>query len=311
MFEAVEKVRAVTDEIRKFFVGYDEIVNLFVVALISEGHILLEGPSGVGKTLLAKAFALSIGGSFSRIQMTPDLLPADIIGTVYYDLKEGVWRLRKGPIHANIVLVDELNRATPRTQSALLEAMQERQVTIEGKTIPLPRPFLVVATRIPFAGEGSYQLPLGEIDRFSYSAVLDYPDPRIEMEILGRVDVIDEFAVNKAVGLNDVVMAAQEVRKVFVSGRVKDYIVRLIDKVRRSEEVSYGPSPRASIWLLKGARVLAYLDRRDYVIPDDVKALARNVLRHRINIRPEYAVDGITPEAVINEALDTVEVPKT
>ncbi|MCX8181441.1 MAG: AAA family ATPase, partial [Thermofilaceae archaeon] len=190
-----EKLKALISQVKEYYVGYDEVIELLVTALLTEGHVLIEGPAGLGKTLLAKLFAASIGGGFSRVQMTPDLLPADIIGSTYYDFQSNEWKLKLGPIYANIVFIDELNRATPRTQSALLEAMQERQVTIEGRTIPLPRPFLVLATRIPQAGEGAFELPLLTIDRFSYSISITGPNPEVEKEVLKRIDKLDSPVV--------------------------------------------------------------------------------------------------------------------
>lgn len=297
-------------QIKEYFIGYEDLVTLLAVALLSEGHILIEGPPGTGKTLLAKVFALSIGGRFSRIQMTPDLLPADIIGTVYYDMQTATWRLRLGPIFANVVMVDELNRASPRTQSALLEAMQERQVTIEGNTYPLPRPFLIIATRIPVAGEGTYELPTGELDRFSYSALIPGFNPEVEREVLERIDRIEELAVRSVLSSEDVEKMVQEARSVHVSPRVKEYILSLVSYTRSAEEVDSKPSTRAAIWLMKGARALAYLRGRAYVLPDDVKWVAPFVLRHRMVLKPEYQLDGVSPEDIVKRALSEVEVPK-
>jgi MoxR-like ATPase len=297
-------------QIKEYFIGYEDLVTLLAVALLSEGHILIEGPPGTGKTLLAKVFALSIGGRFSRIQMTPDLLPADIIGTVYYDMQTATWRLRLGPIFANVVMVDELNRASPRTQSALLEAMQERQVTIEGNTYPLPRPFLVIATRMPVVGEGTYELPTGELDRFSYSALIPGFNPEVEREILERIDRIEELAVRSVLSSEDVEKMVREARSVHVSPRVKEYILSLVSYTRSAEEVDSKPSTRAAIWLMKGARALAYLRGRAYVLPDDVKWVAPFVLRHRMVLKPEYQLDGVSPEDIVKRALSEVEVPK-
>lgn len=304
------KLASLLRQIKEYFIGYEDMVTLLAVALLSEGHILIEGPPGTGKTLLAKVFALSIGGRFSRIQMTPDLLPADIVGTVYYDMQTATWRIRLGPIFANVVMVDELNRASPRTQSALLEAMQERQVTIEGNTYPLPRPFLVVATRIPVTGEGTYELPTGELDRFSYSASIPGFDPKVEREVLERIDKLEELAVKNVLNPEDVDRMVQEVKNVYVSPRVKDYILSLVSYTRSAEEVDSKPSTRAAIWMMKGARALAYLSGRAYVLPDDVKWVAPFVLRHRVVLKPEYQLDGIAPEDVVRRALLEVEVPK-
>ncbi len=307
------KLEDLRDNVSKYIVGYRELLNLMIVALISGGHILIEGPMGVGKTTLAKIFAQSIGGRFKRIQMTVDLLPSDITGTYYYDPARGQWVFREGPIFANIVLVDELNRTTPRTQSALLEAMQEKQVTVEGVTYKLPEPFLVIATQIPQLGaqEGTFPLPLLTRDRFAYSYQAKLPSPREEVEILDRVDFIEEATVTPVMTPNDILVIRDVVRKtVYVSDKVKKYIVDLVNAVRRAEEVLSGPSPRASIWLMKGSRVLAFLEGLDYVAPDHVKGLALNVITHRIQIRPEFEAEGVKPVDVVTRILGEVEVPK-
>ncbi|MCI4407777.1 MAG: MoxR family ATPase [Thermofilum sp.] len=297
-------------QIKEYFIGHEDLVTLLAVALLSEGHILIEGPPGTGKTLLAKVFALSIGGKFSRIQMTPDLLPADIIGTVYYDLQRATWKTRLGPIFANVVMVDELNRASPRTQSALLEAMQERQVTIEGTTYPLPRPFLVIATRIPVVDEGTYKLPTEELDRFSYTASIPGFNLEVEREVLEKIDKIEELDVKNVLSPEDIDKMVRETRNIYVSPKIKDYILSLVSYTRNAEEVDSKPSTRATIWLMKGARALAYLKGRFYVLPDDVKWLAPFVLRHRLALKPEYQLDGLATEDIIKRALSEVEVPK-
>jgi MoxR-like ATPase len=306
---AAGKLQKLVAQVKSYFVGYEDLVQLLTVALLSEGHVLIEGPPGTGKTLLAKVFAMSIGGTFSRIQMTPDLLPSDILGSSYYDLQSGGWKLKLGPIHANVVLIDELNRATPRTQSALLEAMQERQVTIEGRTIPLPRPFLAIATMVP-VGEGIYPLPFLTMDRFSFSAQIAGPDPQVEREVLRRIDQIEQLDVKPVLSAEEVLAMAAEARRVLVSERVREYIVNLVQVVRQAEEVDAKPSTRAAVWMLKGARALAYLEGRSYVLPDDVKRVAVYALRHRVTVKPDYSLDGVTPEQVIRRALEEVEVPK-
>ncbi|MEM1523425.1 MAG: MoxR family ATPase [Thermofilaceae archaeon] len=308
--DASAKLQRLMRGIKKYFVGYDEVIEVLIIALLSEGHVLIEGQPGLGKTLLAKLFAASIGGSFSRIQMTPDLLPADIIGSTYYDLQSSEWRLRLGPIYANVVFIDELNRATPRTQSALLEAMQERQVTIEGRTIPLPKPFLVIATRIPQAGEGAFELPLLAIDRFAYSVPLRGPDPDVEREVLRRIDALDSPQIEPAITAEEALVFAEDVRRVRVSEHVREYVVNIVQRVRGYEEVDVGPSTRAPIWILKAARALAYIRNRPYVLPDDVKKVAPYALRHRIALKPEYLMDGVAPEQIVQRALEEVEVPK-
>jgi MoxR-like ATPase len=307
---ASPSIRRIIEEISRYVIGMEDVITLMLIAMLTEGHILIEGPPGVGKTHLAKVFASTIGGSFSRIQMTPDLLPADIIGTIYYDIASRTWQLKRGPIFANVILADELNRATPKAQAALLEAMQEMQVSIEGKTYELPRPFLLIATQLPYGGEGTYPLTDVQRDRFAYSVEVSYPSREQELAIISSIDFIEKPRVSQVVSASEVVKLIESVVRVKVSERVKNYILDIVACVRGFDEVSSGPGPRASIWLLKGSRALAFLEGRDYVIPDDVKKLAYHVLPHRIKIKLEYQADNISPLSIVEKALKEVEVPK-
>jgi MoxR-like ATPase len=298
------------NEIGKVVVGKEDVIELLAVALLSKGHVLLEGVPGVAKTTIAKAFANAIGLTFSRIQLTPDLMPADIIGSVYFDQKTSEFKVRKGPIFAHVVLADEINRATPKTQSALLEAMQERQATIEGKTYPLPEPFLLIATMNPIEHDGVYNLPEAQIDRFMMKIEVGYPTREEEILLLRRKEKNEFNTVCNIMDSNDVLKLMEKASKVKASGEILDYIYEISLRTRVHEKILLGASPRASEHLLLASKSLAFLRGRNYVIPDDVKELAVDVLSHRIKLKPEYELDGLTVKDVIREILEEVEVPK-
>jgi MoxR-like ATPase len=299
----------IISEVQRFIVGKKEVIKMMLVALISEGHILLEGPPGTAKTLMAKTFAQATGLDFARIQMTPDTLPADILGTVVYDVRSGDFHVRRGPIFANIVLVDELNRAPPKTQAAFLEVMQERQVTIEGVSHPVDRPFLVLATQIPYGSPGTYPLSEVQVDRFAYKVRVSHATPEEEVKILEMADLIEAGQVRQVAGKKQVLELVEEARKVYISAPVRQYIVDLVTGLRKNHALLEGPSARASIWMMKAGRAHALISGRSYVIPDDVKAVAPHVLRHRLQLRREI-VEEVSEDQVVEEILSITPVPK-
>ncbi len=302
--------QAVRENVARVIVGKEEVVDLLLVALLCEGHVLLEDVPGIGKTTLAKALARSLDCTFKRIQFTPDLLPGDVTGILYFNQKTQAFEFRPGPIFANIVLADEINRATPRTQSALLEAMQERQVTVDVYTHALPRPFLVIATQNPIELEGTFPLPEAQMDRFLMRLALGYPTPEEEEAILLRYQSGDPMPSLQPVASTEVVLKLQEdVRRVHVADAVRRYIVQIAQATREHPAVDLGVSPRGTLALFHTAQALAALRGRAFVIPDDVKDLVGPVLTHRIHISPQTRLRGRTPEDVIREIIDAVPVP--
>jgi MoxR-like ATPase len=305
-----EAADRIIENIARVIVGKDEVVELCLVAQLCEGHILLEDVPGIGKTTLAKAIARSTGCSFKRIQFTPDLLPSDVTGILYFNQRSQDFEFRPGPIMSQVVLADEINRATPRTQSALLEAMQERQVTVDVDTIALPRPFMVLATQNPIELEGTFPLPEAQIDRFLMRVALGYPSRQDENEILLRYERHDPLeTLEPVMQASDLLAIQEQVRSVLVEESVREYMVDVVRATREHDAVELGVSPRGTLALYRTAQAMAAVRGRNFVIPDDVKYLAPSVLTHRIIISPQTRLRGRRPEEVMAEIVDTVPVP--
>jgi MoxR-like ATPase len=298
-----ERAHGVVDEVQRVYVGPRHVPELLLITLLARGHVLLEGVPGVAKTTLCKAFASTLGSHFKRIQFTPDLLPADITGTYVFSPREGTFQLREGPVFTNVLLGDEINRAPAKTQSALLEAMQEHQTTIEGDTRPLPSPFIVLATQNPVEQAGTYPLPEAQIDRFLMRLVIGYPSPRDERGILRRF-LEGSPTARAVIGPQEILEMQRLVGLVHVEDEVLDYVVRLAGSTRQQARVFLGASPRASLALVQAARARALTQGRGFVIPDDVKALAVPVLAHRLVLTPEAEMEGTQREHLVTKALE-------
>jgi MoxR-like ATPase len=305
--ECAGRIRA---NVERAIVGKGEVIELCLVAVLCQGHVLIEDVPGIGKTTLAKAIARSIGCSFRRIQFTPDLLPSDVTGISFFNQKTQEFEFRPGPVLAQVLLADEINRATPRTQSALLEAMQERQITVDGETISLPRPFLVLATQNPIELEGTFPLPEAQLDRFMLRAKLGYPSEDDEQAIVQRYQTGDPLADLEPVSSSDEILALeQQARAIHVDESVSRYIVQVVRATRQNDAIQLGASPRASIFLHRGAQALAALRGRAFVIPDDVKYLAPAILSHRVMISPQARLRGRSRDDIVAGIVGAVPVP--
>ena len=302
----------------QIIVGQKHLVESLLIGLLSDGHVLLEGVPGLAKTLAIKTLASLIDAQYSRVQFTPDLLPADVIGTMVYSQKDETFQVKKGPVFANFVLADEINRAPAKVQSALLEAMQERQVTIGTETFPLPEPFLVLATQNPIEQEGTYPLPEAQVDRFMLKVVIDYPKMEEEKMIIRQNINGDKFNVKPILKAQEIIEARKVVRQVYLDEKIERYIVDIVFATRYPEKydlkelkdmIGFGGSPRASINLALAARTYAFIKRRGYVIPEDVRAVAHDVLRHRIGLTHEAEASNLTSDEIISKILNKVEVP--
>ncbi|MEE3034539.1 MAG: MoxR family ATPase [Bacteroidota bacterium] len=320
--EKIKKESAFIDllilEINKVIIGQKNMVERLLIGLLGQGHILLEGVPGLAKTLAINSLSKAVKGSFSRIQFTPDLLPADVVGTMIYNMKENDFSIKKGPVFANFILADEINRAPAKVQSALLEAMQEKQVTIGDKTFKLDPPFLVMATQNPVEQEGTYPLPEAQVDRFMLKTVIDYPNINDEQQIV-RANINNSFGdIKPVVTIKQIIKAQDSVREVYMDEKIEKYILDLIFATRYPEKygldelksfINFGASPRGSINLANASRCYAFIKRRGYVIPEDVRAVIHDVLRHRIGLTYEAEAENVSSEDIINKIVNQVEVP--
>jgi len=308
-----DKIKSICDNVREqvgeVVVGYENVVDDLLVCLITKGHLFMIGVPGIAKTTLAKTFSNATGLSWNRVQFTQDLLPSDILGHYYFDQKDSSFKLRKGPIFGEIILADEINRAPPKTQSALIEAMQEKQVTIEGKTFPLPEPFLVIATKNPVETEGVYPLPEAQLDRFLYSVQMDYLPTEQEQQML---DKKNDYGLNDIVTTNpisDVDKLIGRHHQVYADKSIISYILNIVNETRNNSQVGMGASPRAGEHMLYAAKAYALINGRDYVIPDYVKTVAPKILQHRLILSTEAELEGVTTEKIIDDILGSIEIP--
>jgi len=309
-----EAVAAIREQIKKVIVGQDKMVRLIITALLADGHVLLEGVPGVAKTLTAKLTARSLSVGFSRIQFTPDLMPSDVLGTPVFNPKEGVFHFKPGPVFSNIVLIDEINRAPAKTQSALFEVMEEKQVTIDGKTYPMQPPFMVIATQNPIEQEGTYRLPEAQLDRFLFKVIVPYPTESEELQILqqfhgaGNKNVLEY--IEPILSAQQISAIRQQVKTIVIDAKLLQFIARFVHSTRNHRSIYLGASPRASLAIMNAAKAMAAINGRDFVTPEDILEVAPPVLRHRIILSPDKEMEGVTEDAVIKQLLETMDIPR-
>jgi MoxR-like ATPase len=309
--------QAVSDikrEVNKIIVGQDDMIELLIAAVLADGHVLIEGVPGVAKTLSAKLLSKTMTVGFSRIQFTPDLMPSDIIGTSIFNLKTSDFEFKQGPLFSNIVLIDEINRAPAKTQSALFEAMEERQITVDGKTYPLAPPFIVLATQNPVEQEGTYRLPEAQLDRFLFKIEVDYPTLEDETKIISeyhaRKNTVDIGTVNGVMNAAEVKEYRDKVSQVHIDANLISYIAKIVNQTRNNSSLYLGASPRASLAILTSSKAIAAMRGRDFVTPDDIKFVATPVLKHRVMLTPEKEMEGITTKEVVKQIIEKIEVPR-
>lgn len=306
----------IRSEVRKSIVGQDAVVDQALVAILANGHVLLEGVPGIAKTLLVRSLARTMSMEYGRVQFTPDMMPSDVIGTSVFDPKNAEFKLRRGPVFVSVLLADEINRTPPKTQAALLEAMEERKVTIDGESHPLPAPFLVFATQNPIDYEGTYPLPEAQQDRFMLKVLVDYPTPEAEVNVYRRHDQgfkpqnLEEAGIQPVVNQEQLHEMQAEIQRITIEDKMFNYIYEIVTATRKSNDILYGGSPRAGIALVSTSKAIAAIRGRDFVIPDDIKELALPVLRHRVVLRPEAEVEGLTPDRVLKSIIDAQIVPR-
>lgn len=309
-----ESIKRIREEIGKIIVGQGQMIDLLITAILADGHVLIEGVPGVAKTLTAKLLSKVITVDFSRIQFTPDLMPSDVLGTTIFNVKNSEFEFKHGPIFSNIVLIDEINRAPAKTQAALFEVMEERQVTIDGTTYGLEHPFMVVATQNPIEHEGTYRLPEAQLDRFLFKILVDYPTLEEEITIISghhqRHGLQPLSEVNSVLSATEISAYRKTVQHIHVEENLLKYVAQLIYETRNSPALFLGASPRASIAILNGSKAFAALHGRDFVTPEDIKAIALPVLRHRVLLTPDKEMEGVTPDEVVRQIIDKVEVPR-
>jgi MoxR-like ATPase len=309
-----EAVGAVREQIKKIIVGQDEMVKLIIAALLADGHVLIEGVPGVAKTLTAKLVSKSLAVQFSRIQFTPDLMPSDVLGTPVFNPKEAIFEFKRGPLFGNIVLIDEINRAPAKTQSALFEVMEERQITVDGRTYPMQQPFMVLATQNPIEQEGTYRLPEAQLDRFLFKIVVPYPSQEEELEILSQFHSLgstDAMSAVEPVLQGDVVVHIRRIVKdIVIEQRLLQFIAKLVHQTRHHKSIYLGASPRASLAIMNAAKAVAAISGRDFVTPDDILEVVPPVLRHRIILSPDKEMEGVAEDIVIKQIVQSMEIPR-